>query len=91
MRSLLNKKNHLERSATGDGTRWWNCHVRRIKIDEGRHCPTTSRFIGGFRPEGETRESKAKAYAAEESKKVTAQYIGTIQDLNSKLKKAINK
>ena len=32
---------------------------------------------------GETRESKANAYAAEESKKVAAQYIGTIEDLNS--------
>ena len=40
---------------------------------------------------GETRESKVKAYAAEESKKLAAQYIGSIQDLNSKLKKAINK
>ena len=35
---------------------------------------------------GETRESKAKAYAAEESKKVAAQYIGTIATLNTKFK-----
>lgn len=34
----------------------------------------------------ETRESKAKAYAGEESKTVAAQYIGTIEDLNSKFK-----
>ena len=35
---------------------------------------------------GEIRESKAKAYAAEESKKVAAQYIGTIENLNTKFK-----
>ena len=32
---------------------------------------------------GETRESKAKAYAAEESKKVALQYIGTMDTMKS--------
>ena len=35
---------------------------------------------------GETRESKAKAYAAEATKEVAAQYIGTITDLKEELK-----
>ena len=32
---------------------------------------------------GETRESKAKAYAAAETKKVASQYIATIEDINA--------
>ena len=40
---------------------------------------------------GETRESKAKAYAAEESKKIAAQYVGTISALNSKFKESDKK
>ena len=39
---------------------------------------------------GETRESKAKAYAAEESKKVASQYVGTISNLTSKLEDTSN-
>ena len=39
---------------------------------------------------GETRESKAKAYAAEESKKGASQYVGTIANLNSKLEDTSN-
>lgn len=39
---------------------------------------------------GETRESKAKAYAAEESKKVASQYVGTISNLTSKLERTSN-
>jgi len=35
---------------------------------------------------GETRESKAKAYAAEATREVAAQYIGTITDLKEELK-----
>ena len=34
---------------------------------------------------GETRESKAKAYVAEVSKKVASQYVGTITTMSSKL------
>ena len=40
---------------------------------------------------GETRESKAKAYAAEATKAVAAQYIGTIEELKSKQKADDNK
>ena len=39
---------------------------------------------------GETRESKAKAYAAEELKKVATQYVGTISNLTSKLEGSTN-
>ena len=40
---------------------------------------------------GETRESKAKAYAAEATKAVAAQYIGTIEELKTKQKADDNK
>ena len=40
---------------------------------------------------GETRESKAKAYAAEATKAVAAQYIGTIEEFKAKQKADDNK
>ena len=40
---------------------------------------------------GETREPKAKAYAAEEGKKLAAPYVGTVSTLNSKLASNDNK
>ena len=40
---------------------------------------------------GDTRGSKAKTYAAESTKAVVAQYIGTIEELNSKQKADDNK
>ena len=60
----------------------------RTRLTKGNVAPASMATTDDMKTSAlieETKESKAKDYVAEESNEVTAQYVGTITMLNSKL------
>ena len=63
-------------------TRLTKCDVAPTKVKDSNNISTLT---------GNTRESKAKAYAVAETKKVSLQYVDTINGLNGKLKENLER
>ena len=61
----------------------------RLTKDEVAPLPTDSSDVPALT--GEMKESEAKPYDAKESKKISAQYVGIITDLNKNSRKVMNK